>query len=243
MAGLAVRSAPVLTNEEVAPGLFKMVLKGTYSGKPAQFYMLRAWGLDPLLARPMSVFDRSEEWIAFLYRIRGRGTELLSQLHSGDRILLLGPLGNGWERRPGRVALIGGGSGVASLLHTAKVFGDVDLYLGFRNKPFLIDEFKQVTGRLVIASETGEGGQKGLVSNIFDPSGYDACYACGPQAMLASLSRACKKAKVPLFVSLEERMACGIGACLGCAVRTTRGICRVCRDGPVFHAREVIWDG
>jgi len=243
MDGLAVRSGPVLTNKEVAPGVFKITVEGSFPGNPAQFYMLRAWHLDPPLARPMSVFERTDDKIAFLYEVRGRGTELLSRLTAGDPLSLFGPLGNGWERSDGRIALVGGGCGIAPLLHTAKVFRDVDLYLGFADRPFLVKVFEKVGNRVVITSATGEGGRMGLVTDGFDPSGYDACYACGPASMLKALAQGCQAAGVPLFVSLEERMACGIGACLGCVVRITTGIHRVCRDGPVFRAEEVIWDG
>ena len=242
MDGLAVRTAPVLINNEVAPGVFHLAVHGSFSAKPAQFYMLRAWELDPLLARPMSVFWRTEEEIAFLYQVRGRGTDRLSHLRPGDALSLFGPLGNGWERSAGRIVLIGGGCGIAPLLHTAKVFGEVDLYLGFRDKPFLVEAFDQAATQLVVTSEKGDGARKGVATDGFDPVDYEACYACGPIDMLKELSRICHRAGVPLFVSLEERMACGIGACLGCAVKTTNGVRRVCRDGPVFRAEEVIWD-
>ena len=243
MDGLAVRIAPVLTNDEVAPGVFHLAVHGSFAAKPAQFYMLRAWHLAPLLARPMSVFERTEERIAFLYEVRGRGTKLLSRLKSSDEISLFGPLGNGWQRSPGRIALIGGGCGIASLLHTAKAFGEVDLYLGFQDQPFLVEAFEKLGTRVVITSESGRGGRMGVVTDGFDPGGYEACFTCGPHGMLKTLAQLCNTAGVPLFVSLEERMACGIGACLGCAVKTTKGILRVCRDGPVFRAEEVIWDG
>ena len=239
---LAVRCAPVLTNEEVAPGIFHLTVSGCFSAKPAQFFMLRAWGLDPPLARPMSVFERTEEQISFLYEVRRRGTVLLSRLKPRDEISLFGPLGNGWERSDGRIALIGGGCGIAPLLQTAKTFREVDLYLGFRDKPFLVETFEKLGSRVVITSESGRGGWMGVVTDGFNPVGYEVCYACGPRGMLKTLAQICNTAGVPLFVSLEERMACGIGACLGCAVKTTKGILRVCRDGPVFRAEEVIWD-
>ena len=177
-----------------------------------------------------------------LFRVRGRGTVLLSGLRSGDGIFLLGPLGNGWKPLPGRLALIGGGCGIAPLLHTARAFKTCDPSLGFKEEPFLEDAFAAIGNRVIVTSESGNGAPQGLISNVFEPPGYDACYACGPQAMLESLARMCASFEVPLFVSLEERMACGVGACLGCAVRTTAGIRRVCRDGPVFPATEVIWD-
>ena len=243
MDGLDTRNAPVLVNEEVAPGVFRLTVSGRFSAEPAQFYMLRAWQLDPLLARPMSVFELTEENISFLYGVCGRGTDRLSRLKPGDELSLFGPLGNGWERSSDRVALIGGGCGIAPLLHTAKRFGTVDIYLGFRDRPFQIERFASVAARLVVTSETGDGARRGVVTDGFEPGLYDTCYACGPHGMLATLAQTCRSVGVPLFVSLEERMACGIGACLGCTVKTTEGIRRVCRDGPVFRAEEVVWNG
>jgi dihydroorotate dehydrogenase electron transfer subunit len=251
---ITVRTAPVVTNEQVAPpgrrpsgpggpGVFLLEARGSFPAKPAQFYMLKAWRLDPPLFRPMSVFDRTAEGITFLYTVRGRGTDLLSRLSPGDELMLLGPLGNGWEQVGKRIVLVGGGSGIAPLFYTARVFGKADVYLGFQEKPFLLEEFGEVARQVHVSSESGEGGRKGLVTEIFSPDGYDACYACGPNAMLETLSRTCQRAGVPLFVSLEERMACGIGACLGCAVKTSMGMRQVCRDGPVFRADEVIWNG
>lgn len=240
---IAVRTALVLHNRQIAPNVFLLEVEGSFTAKPGQFYMLRAWSRDPLLFRPMSVFDRTGESLSFLCAIQGQGTDLLRRLAPGDGLTLFGPLGNGWERLGERVALIGGGAGIAPLYYTAKLFTATDVYLGFQGKPFLQEEFAQVAGRVHLSSETGEGGKEGLVTEIFQPGGYDACYACGPHVMLAALNKVCREEGIPLFVSLEERIACGIGACLGCAVITTAGMKRVCKDGPVFRAEEVFFDG
>ncbi len=118
-------------NAQVAPDLFLLKVKGRFPAGPGRFYMLRAWDLDPPLSRPLSVLDRTDEEISFLYAVRGRGTELLSRLSPGDPLTLFGPLGNGWARAGERVALIGGGVGIAPLLYTARLFGKVDVYLAF----------------------------------------------------------------------------------------------------------------
>jgi len=238
---IETEGALVSSNARVGDGVFLLKVEGDYSAVPGQFYMLRAWERDPLLSRPLSVFDIDEEGISFLYAVRGRGTECFSHLARRDVVTLTGPLGNGWERRVGRLALVGGGVGIAPLYYAAKVFGDTDIYLGFADMPYLVDEFARV-GRVHVASETGTSGTPGLVTGIFVPSGYDACYACGPRPMLSVLDKICRSTEVALFVSLEERMACGVGACLGCAVKTIHGYARVCRDGPVFHSSEVVWD-
>ncbi len=244
MAGkIGVTEARVEENVLVALGIFLLKLEGRYTATPGQFYMLRAWGLDPLLSRPLSLFDLDESGISFLYAVRGRGTDLLSHLSPGDAVGITGPLGNGWPRRDGRIALVGGGIGIAPLYYAAKALHDANSYLGFANEPYLVNEFERVSKRVYVTSETGAGVTRGRVTDTFDPDGYDACYACGPRPMLAVLDRICGRGGVPLYVSLEERMACGVGACLGCVVRTVHGYARVCRDGPVFPSSEVMWNG
>lgn len=239
MDAVALRWAVVRGNAEVAPGVFLLRAEGAFRARPGQFYMVRAWERDPLLFRPLSAFDLSPGEISFLYGVRGRGTCLLSRLSPGEELELLGPLGNGWPEPPGRLALVGGGLGIAALYLAAKAFGGAHVYLGFPGRPFLVEAFREVAAGLRVASESGEGGERGLVTRIFPPEGYDACYACGPRPMLAAIWEACRRAGVALFVSLEERMACGLGACLGCTVFTKDGPKRVCRDGPVFRAEEV----
>lgn len=241
MAGLAFRQAPVLEQREVRPGVFVLRVGGEFRAKPGQFFILRAWELYPLLGRPMSVFDLSQDSLSFAYAVRGEGTRAISRLRPGDKLWLLGPLGNGWTRAEGRVALVGGGIGLAPLLFTAKVFGPpLDIFLGFRDEPFLLEEFPPFA-RVHVASERGgpPGVFPGLVSEMFEPHGYAAVYACGPQAMLEALYQKCRRVGVPLYVSLEERLACGIGACLGCTIFTKNGPARLCREGPVFLADEV----
>lgn len=241
MAGLAFQRVPVLEQREVRPGVFVLRVGGAFTAKPGQFFLLRAWELYPLLSRPMSVFDLSPHSLSFAYAVRGEGTRALSRLRPGDELWLLGPLGNGWTRVEGRVALVGGGMGLAPLLFTAKVFGPpLDVFLGFRDEPFLLEEFPPFA-RLSVASERGGPPEvfHGLVTEMFEPQGYAAVYACGPHAMLEALYRKCRPAGVPLYVSLEERLACGIGACLGCTIFTKNGPARLCREGPVFPADEI----
>lgn len=238
---IQVAEGIVLANHRLEQGVSLIQISGSYAASPGQFYMLRSWERNPLLSRPLSVFDLDEEKISFVYALRGQGTTKLSRLRPGERVSLTGPLGNGWEVPSGRVALVGGGVGLAALFLAAKRYKQTDVYLGFTDKPYLVDAFSAVA-QVHVASETGNGGHKGLVLDILNMEGYTACYACGPEAMLSSLRNPCQEKGVPLYVSLETRMACGIGACLGCTIETTRGYLRVCRDGPVFNADEVKFD-
>ncbi len=243
MPGLS--TVPVAGNEEVGPGAFLLRAEGDFPAAPGQFYFLRAWQRDPLLSRPMSVFDREDGQISFLIFVRGRGTQSLAGLRPGDPLTLFGPLGTPLNRHAGRIALVGGGSGIAPLYLAAKEFratGEVDLFLGFRHRPLLVPLFEGVASRVHVASEAGIGGRAGMVTEIFHPRGYDACYACGPDGMLKGVWEACRSAGVPLWVLLEERMACGVGACRGCAVHTVGGFRLACRDGPAFPAEEVFVD-
>jgi dihydroorotate dehydrogenase electron transfer subunit len=190
----------------------------------------------------MSVFALEERKIAFLYEVRGRGTRLLSRLSPGDELLLLGPLGRGWAPPDRPLALVAGGTGIAPIHFAAQLYGG-DAFLGFRGKPYLVESFVDWCREVHVASETGEGGLKGVVTEIFRPEGYRTCFACGPEGMLRELHRICRGADVPLFVSVEERMACGLGGCLGCTVLTSRGPRKVCVDGPVFPVEELWGDG
>jgi NAD(P)H-flavin reductase len=174
----------------------------------------------------------------------------------GESAELTGPLGNTWKqflpkRNGGGVALVAGGIGAAPL---AAFVGETasegfDFYLGikkgFKNLaeraallgPALLDHHE-----LVVASEDGKEKHHGFVTDFFDPAGYRAVFACGPDPMLRLVAAKCRKAAVPCYVSLERRMACGVGACLGCTVATTGGNRRCCADGPIFNAEEVFFD-
>ncbi len=242
----SVVTSRVAGNDEVGPGAHLLRVRGEFPAAAGQFYLLRAWDRDPLLSRPMSVFDRTPEEITFLVFVRGAGTARLAGLRPGEALTLFGPLGKPLPPPEGRVALVGGGSGIAPLHFAAREFraaGEVDAYLGFRGRPVLLSRFADVATRVVATSETGDGATRGRVSDLFRAAGYDACYACGPEGMLRAVAAACRAAGVPLWVILEERMACGVGACRGCAVPTPGGYRLVCTDGPAFPAAEVVAGG
>jgi dihydroorotate dehydrogenase electron transfer subunit len=242
----SLSTAQVAASDAVGPGAFLLRIGGEFAAHPGQFYLLRAWDRFPLLPRPMAVFDRTPDGISFLVFVRGEGTRRLSALRPGDALTLFGPLGTPVAHQGRTIALVGGGSGIAPLYLMAKEFrgaGPVHAFLGFQEAPILASRFSEVASRVEVASEAGLGAHHGVVTDVFRPDGYDACYACGPEGMLRAVWAACRRAEVPLWVLLEERMACGIGACRGCAVATPNGYRLVCKDGPAFAAHEVLGDG
>ncbi|WP_313232761.1 dihydroorotate dehydrogenase electron transfer subunit [Tissierella praeacuta] len=232
----------IYSNTEISPNIYEIVLEGEFKGLPGQFYMIRGWnGLDPFLPRPISIADLDNGKIKFLYEVRGRGTHIISRLKKGDRLSVLGPLGNGFNLEvQGKIALLSGGIGIAPMLYLAKnLSGEVTIYSGFRNDAYFLDQIKPYVKNIFIATEDGSNGHKGFVTELFDPSKYDLVLTCGPTPMMEVVIKMCE-GQVPVYVSMESRMACGIGACLGCTIETIRGMERVCKEGPVFKGEEVV---
>ncbi|WP_019638677.1 dihydroorotate dehydrogenase electron transfer subunit [Paenibacillus fonticola] len=233
--------AEVIANVEVAPNIYRLKASGAFPGRMGQFYMVRAWDSYPLLSRPLSIFNRSEEGIEFLYQVKGEGTKLLSDLRAGDELQLEGPFGNGFPDRAikpgGRIAVVGGGIGIAPLYYALRSWPDCDVYLGFSKEPYLTEQFKAATQGKVNVNVGG------FVLDEVDLHAYDLIVACGPEPMLAAVQQ--KKllsgSGVEVYVSLENRMACGIGACLVCSVKCRDTRRKACTDGPVFLAEEVIF--
>lgn len=218
-----------------------MKVAGNYKGTMGQFYMLRGWSsLNPILDRPFSIFDLDGESISFLYKVIGEGTHLLSRLKENDDIKLFGPYGNGFPQVKGKVALIGGGLGLAPLYLAAKnLFSDrlvglVHIYLGFQKNPILIDLFEKVSHRLTI--DVG-----GYISQKININDYDYIFACGPKEMVEAVVKQKKSSNTRLYVSLEKRMGCGLGGCLSCTCETVNGNKLACKDGPVFSGEDIIF--
>lgn len=236
------RDGIIYSNIEISPNIYEIILEGNFQGKPGQFYMVRGWnGLDPFLPRPISIADLESRKLKLLYEVRGRGTHIISKLKKGDKLSLLGPLGNTFNLgEEGKIALISGGVGIAPMLYLAKsLSGQVDIYSGFRNNAYFLDQIRPYTKNTFISTEDGSTGHKGFVTELFEPEKYNLVYTCGPTPMMNAVLKMCK-GKVPIYVSMESRMACGIGACLGCTIETIRGMERVCKEGPVFKGEEVI---
>ena len=237
----------VKENGEIKEGIYKLKIKNLSCDKrivPGQFYMLRCWNGDIILSRPISVYDKDGDRISFLYQVIGKGTEKLSKLNAGDRIQVLGPLGNGFDLSSvkGRVAVVTGGIGIApmNLLVKSARNADITLFSGFRSEPYAAEGMRAYVNKINIATESGEYGHKGFITDIFKPENFDMVLCCGPEIMMSKVIKMCNTVHVPVLVSMERHMACGIGACLVCTCSTKYGNLCVCKDGPVFSGNELI---
>lgn len=281
--------AVVVDQNALGSGIYDLTLKTTNIAKAAkagQFVSVYSNDKSKLLPRPISLcgIDRDEDTIRLVYRVTGEntGTEEFSKLVMGDKIRILGPLGNGFTVEPGKKAfLIGGGIGVPPMLQLAKDINsgvvqttgaidtntqekeqteekqinghgkkicDMNIIMGYRDEnTFLLDEFKEQADSFV-ATEDGSVGTKGNVIDAINENGLEAdvIYACGPMPMLRALKAYAMEHDMECYVSMEERMACGIGACLACVCKTKDKDAhsnvnnkRICKEGPVFNAKEV----
>lgn len=272
-----MKSIPVrlVSNHEVAPGCFRMVLRGrleSVSCNPGQFVMLRLGsGYDPLLRRPFAAYtvnNAKKELVEIWYKIVGRGTRMMSRMHPDQELELLGPLGNGFSIPPHtRTAfVVAGGMGIVPLRGLTDQLVDckienVHLFLGTETAAYLFFEkrFQEMSISVKVATEDGSAGHHGLVTELFgqwldshhrmDEAGA-ICFACGPTPMLKAVAGITARHRLSCQVSLEARMACGIGACLGCVVALQRRndtragsapYGRVCLDGPVFDTKDIVW--
>jgi len=235
----------ILSNECLGKDFYLMRagLMKAAQGEPVrmgQFYMLRAWKNYPILSRPICVFDEDGETVSFLYKIEGKGTEIFAALQKGDEIATRGPLGNSFPDVAGKIALVGGGAGIAPFYLAARQLkalhgsSRIDLYLGFSEEAVLTEEYKRVADNFIV-------NVGGFITDEIDPACYDYIMACGPEPMLRALYEKCRAADAEerLFVSMENRMACGVGACLVCSCKTKDGNKRTCKDGPIFKGSEV----
>ena len=221
--------------------------------KPGQFVMVYPKDASTILPRPISICEVCGDTLRLVYRVQGKGTREFSLYQEGESVKVLGPLGNGFPVEAGKgkkSILIGGGIGVPPILELAKALKgeDVTILAGYRNSDmFLVEDFKK-QATLEIATEDGSVGVKGNVMDVIREKNLkcDVIFACGPMPMLKAIKKYAEEAGVTAYISLEERMACGVGACLGCVCKTTKkdehshvNNARVCTEGPVFEASEV----
>lgn len=245
--------AVILQKKEIADGIFDMwIATEEIAGlaKAGQFVMLYCGDGSRLLPRPISIceINPKEKSLRLVYRIAGKGTKELSEMKEGMELDVLGPLGNGFPQKETSAFVIGGGIGIPPMLELSKQLNcKKQIILGFRDQLFLEKEFEPY-GDVYIATEDGTAGTKGNVLDAVSEHGLkaDVIYACGPLPMLRALKSYAKEHDMKCFVSLEERMACGIGACLGCVCKSKETDShtnvknkRICKEGPVFEAQEV----
>ena len=248
----------VVSQEQLAEGIFSMWIKtkAAKEAKAGQFISMYTNDGSKLLPRPISIceIDKEKEMLRVVYRVTGEhtGTEQFSKMKAGDTLPVIGPLGNGFplEAAEGKKAfLIGGGIGVPPILELAKELScEKQIIVGYRDaQTFLRDEFEQ-NGTVYISTEDGSVGTKGNVMDAIREQALtaDIIYACGPTPMLKALKAYAEENGIECYISLEERMACGIGACLGCVCKSKEKDHhsnvhnkRICKDGPVFLSTEV----
>ena len=210
-----------------------------------QFYMLRAMKTGILLGRPISIFHAEKTphgiELQFLILVKGKGTQELCALEADDKIQLLGPLGNTFQKptETDKVCIVGGGIGVAPVAGFSETLNPntYDFYACFKSGSYGLENVK--AKNLIITTDDGSVGTKGMVSAVLTAQtlkeqGYSVVYACGPTPMLAYIKSICQEANVKCWISMEARMACGMGVCLGCTIPTTEGYKRCCKDGPIF---------
>lgn len=246
-------TARVASQEKLADGIYSMWIETPAVAScavPGQFISVYTKDADRLLPRPISLcgIDREKGQVRIVYRVAGSGTAEFSGYTAGDTITVLGPLGNGFPLLDKKAMLIGGGIGIPPMLALAESLpGKKTAVLGYRNELFLKEDFEK-TVPVVIATEDGSAGTKGTVLDAVREQGVEAdvIYACGPTPMLRAVKAYAAEKGILCYISMEERMACGIGACLACVCKTKEknhhsnvNNARICKDGPVFLAEEV----
>lgn len=250
------QTAIILSQREIAPQIYSMWIETELAehAKPGQFLCIYPKDKSTLLPRPISICEVREDRKALriVYRVAGRGTGEFAGYRRGGTIDIMGTLGNGFpvEEAAGKsVFLMGGGIGVPPILQLAKeIQGEKQIIVGYRDAHTFLREDLEKYGRVYIATEDGSIGFKGNVMNAIAEGGLEAdlIYACGPMPMLRAIKAYAAERHIRAYISLEEHMACGVGACLGCVVKTKEvdhhshvKNARICTDGPVFEADEV----
>lgn len=251
----ARQACRIISNKEIASGIYEMIFDSVEIASdtlPGQFVNLYTRSGNLLLPRPISICEVDKEIgvVKVVYATVGKGTIEFSTYQSGEIIDVLGPVGNGFpvEKYP-KTILIGGGVGTPPLLELAKQLeGIINIYLGYRTKPYLIQEFAKF-GAVFIATEDGSFGHHGNVIELMDKNNAecDIIYSCGPKPMLNAVKNWAGERNIKAWISLEERMGCGFGACVGCVCKIISDneigytYKKVCKDGPVFNAKEVLF--
>lgn len=249
-------TALIIRQEEIAKDVFDLWLETDLARDtvPGQFVAIYPRNQATLLPRPISVCEVNAEKtrIRLVYRVLGKGTKEFSSYRGGEQVSVLGSIGNGFPLAEGngkRALLIGGGIGIPPILQlTKELQAEKTILLGFRNQDTFLDQELSKYGQVYLASEDGSVGTKGNVMDIIREKQLetDVIFACGPMPMLKAIKKYAEEHQIKAYLSLEEKMACGVGACLGCVCKTTKEDhhshvknARVCTEGPVFEASEV----
>jgi dihydroorotate dehydrogenase electron transfer subunit len=254
--------ATIIKNEKINNHCWRMVICSKYIAKkaqPGQFLHIKVNSNNgkPFLRRPFAIHNvGSKGQFSILYKIRGQATKLMRELSKADKIDVIGPLGSGFQPslKAKKYIIVAGGIGLAPLFFLAKNLLDskkeVIVIYGARTKKELLcrKEISNINIKPLLATDDGSQGTKGSVNDLLtkllakNKDEKIEVFAAGPRVMLKEAARICKKAKVKLEVSMDEIMACGVGVCLGCAVKTKNGYKLACKDGPVFKAEDIIWE-
>ncbi|UCB57835.1 MAG: dihydroorotate dehydrogenase electron transfer subunit [Candidatus Omnitrophota bacterium] len=255
----------IVSNKKAGCDYYKMTISArevVKAASPGQFVHLRCIeGNQPLLRRPFSFHRLNSDNFEILYEVVGQGTRLLTKRKKGEKIDVLGPLGNGFDVKGANIILVAGGMGVAPLfalaehiVHSSQFIvhskkKKLYVLIGARKKNHILCErdFRRLGTEVLVSTEDGSKGRRGLITDslksLLSTIDYrlSTIYACGPKEMLKELSNISARFNISAYGSLEENMACGVGACLGCAVETKRGYERICKEGPVFNLKDIKW--
>ncbi len=255
--------AKLIKKEQLKPDIYKFSVKApsiVKASKPGNFIEIRVnQTTEPFLRRPISIYnlDKENGILEFIFQVKGKGTEILAKQEEGKEIDIIGPLGYGTFKYEDyqNLAIIGGGIGVFPLYELAKCAKadnkKVTTYLGFRSKDFVVleEEFQSVSNELILTTDDGSYAKQGFAISYLEEDikngKIDSIYACGPLPMLKAVQKLALEKDIPCQISLEEKMACGLGVCLGCAVKTAKSPAdspeywHVCKAGPVFNAKDV----
>jgi len=203
-------------------------------------------GKGLLLRRPISICRAEGTRLNIVFEVRGEGTAWLAQRTVGEKLDVLGPLGHGFTYPDGKVLVVGGGIGTAPMFQLTRELAAAgvkpDVFFGFRDAPYCMEDYRPIANLVKVSTDTGAVGFHGFVTQLYDPADYDVVLVCGPTVMMRNAARLCAEKGTPCLVSMEKKMACGIGACLGCTCETKSGEGKsVCKNGPVFDATEVFF--
>jgi dihydroorotate dehydrogenase electron transfer subunit len=241
----------VVENIEVANGYYKLTIFApelAQAAKPGQFVNIRvSKSLTPLLRKPFGIYAVDAEKISILYRLVGKGTQILSEVEKDQMLDVLGPLGTPAKisKDTKKTAIIAGGVGIAAVrLITENIEGDCDLFYGVQNKSELaeLNIWEELTENIFLSSDDGSCGEKGFITEVFaaNASKYERVICCGPKVMMEKVFNACSDS-IETYFLMEEYMACGIGICMGCVTKTKKGYRCICKDGPVFKGSDIVW--